>query len=303
MADAAPISLYFEVAEGQSPDLEVIANASIAWSRLVKEIGSVVDPSLELRVEFLSGTIGSRSINSIVRAVQKVAIENPWTVGPLLTIAGVFLIAPVNHVADHAWEEVYRWFGHADQVSLDDASIDRVAARVGQMERNQRAVELRNEVFRQSQLDPIIEGLGTTPLAERKPAIIVPRSEFSVRSGVDKTVIESVERRVDWKYDYPVVIIRSYSKGEERRWRFEHGGREFSATMKDPNFLAAIKSGHTGVEIGEGVEMRIDLRIKMERIGGVWHEKESDVMRVVYPVIGKQMLLQLSPDQPNEPQR
>ena len=71
--------------------------------------------------------------------------------------------------------------------------------------------------------------------------------------------------------------------------------------MRDPNFLAAIKSGHTGVEIGEGVEMRVDLRIKMERIDGVWHETDLDVMKVAYPLMSSQMLLQLTPDQPDKP--
>ena len=70
--------------------------------------------------------------------------------------------------------------------------------------------------------------------------------------------------------------------------------------MRDPHFLAAIKSGHTGLEIGEGVELRIDLRIKEERIGGVWHVKEQDVMRVVYPVVDPQASLQFTTDQPNE---
>lgn len=293
--EEAQISLYFAVPENQSPDLEVIANASIAWSRLLKEIASVVEPDVEIRVEFLSGTIGSRSINSIVKAVKKVANDHPVTVGPLLAIGGVFLLAVPSHIAGDAAQDVLKWFGHTDTVTIDDASAKRVAEQVVKLERNKCAVELRQTIYREARKDPISEGLGSAPRVGQRPTMIIPREHFQERAGIDQATVESVERKTEWKYDYPVVIVRPYSKGEERRWRFEHGGAEFSATMKDPHFLAAIKSGHTGVEIGEGVEMRIDSRIKMERIGGVWHEKEWDVMRVVYPVIGRQMLLELAP--------
>jgi hypothetical protein len=290
------ISLYFDISEQASPDLEIIANASIAWSRLLKEIAAVVEPDIEIRVEFLSGTIGSRSINSIVKAVKKVSNEHPLTVGPLLAISGVFLLAIPNHAASDASQNVMEWFGHTDTVTLDEESARRVAEQVVKLEHNMRAVELRQEVYREARKDPVIRGLGTAPRIGQVPTTVVPRDEFQTRAGIDQVVVESVERKTEWKLDFPVVIIRSYSKGEERRWRFEHGGSEFSATMKDPDFLAAIKSGHTGVEIGEGIEMRVDLRIKMERIGGVWHEKERDVMRVVYPILRKQMLLEFAPD-------
>lgn len=210
------------------------------------------------------------------------------------------MVSPVTHVADHATETVFEWFGHNDTADISQQSVEMIAKRVFEMEKNKCAVELRQEVYRQSRKDPIIQGLGTTRITAQRPAIVIPRQEFDRRAGVEQVVEETIEQRTEWKRDYPVVIIRPYSKAEPRRWRFEHGGREFSATMRDPDFLAAIKDGHTGVEIGEGVEMQIDLRIKMERIGGIWHEKELDVMRVTYPVISPQILLQLATDKPRK---
>jgi hypothetical protein len=287
----APISLYFDIEQGESPDLEVIAQASIAWSRLLKEIGSIVDPSVELRVEFLSGTIGSRSINSIVRAVQKVANDNPWTVGPLLTIASVFLLGPVDHLSGHMTDALSELVGHKHTETIDDESIEKIAKRVLELEKNRNAVELRQEVYKHSNKEPKIKGLGTSDQIGQKPLVIIPRSEFQARSGITEEVVESVERKTEWKRDYPVTIVRSYSKAEPRRWRFADGRGEFSATMLDPELLELIRLGHSGIEVGEGVEIRIDLRIKLERVGGVWHEKSLDVMHVTIPGQRSDLLL------------
>lgn len=300
MLDAAPISLYFDIEEGQSPDLEVIARASLAWNDLIKEIIAVVDPSAEVRVEFLSGTVGSRSINSVVKAVWKVAVEHPWTSGPLAAIAGVFLLALPTHLADdtvdYVLEEV---FGHQDD-QLSDDDVTRVAKAVADMERNKCAVELRREIYRQAERDSTITGIGSTPKVGQKPKVIVPRSEFRQRSGGGEITEQLIEQRTIWKRDYPVTIVRSYSRAEERRWRFEHDGAEFSATMRDPDFLAEIKGGHTGIEIGEGVEIRIDLRIKEELVDGLWNVKEQDVMKVIHPSGDRQPLMEFAANEPDK---
>ena len=301
--DAAPISLYFDTPHNEGIDLAVIARASIAWNDLIKELVSVVDPSLDVRLDFLSGTVGSRSINSILRATGQVALEHPWLAGSLTAVAGVFLLAPPSHVANDVTNHLARvWFGHEDSV-LNGDDVERVAQRVVELQRNRNAVNLKGEIYEIASRDERVRGLGALPRIGRPPQeFIVPRSDFPLHE--ERTVIvseETVETRIILKTDYPVTIVRSYSKAEERRWRFAHGETEFSATMRDPNFLAAIRSGHTGVEIGERVEMVVDLRIKEERADGVWHEKEIDVVRVVSPSVGRQASLQFSPNKPDEP--
>ncbi|MBL8648863.1 MAG: hypothetical protein JNL35_00470 [Sphingopyxis sp.] len=278
--------------------MAVVARATLAWNDLIKEIASVVDPSLEIRIEFMSGTMGSRSINSVIRAAAKVAIKHPWTTGSLGAIAGVFLLSPIQHAADDVTDHLAEaWFGHQDD-ALSDNDVQRVAEKVAALQRNKVPVGLKQEIFSEASRDDKITGLGATPIIGRPPpALIIPRASFPAYRGDDLVVQEeTVERRTTWKYDYPVAIVRSYSKAEERRWRFEHGATEFSATMRDPDFLAAIKSGHTGVEIGEGVELRVDLRIKEEKIGGVWHEKELDVMKVLWPNIDRQPSIKFPPN-------
>jgi hypothetical protein len=59
--DSAAISLYFDCPHNEGVALDVIARSALAWDGLIKELVSVVDPSLDIQVDFLSGTIASRS--------------------------------------------------------------------------------------------------------------------------------------------------------------------------------------------------------------------------------------------------
>lgn len=300
--DSAPISLYFDVPHNEAVDLAVIARASMAWASLIKELASVTDPGLEITVDFLSGTVGSRSINSVIEVVFKVAREHPWTSGSLSAVAGVFLLAPVNHLATDVTNDLAKsWFGHEDSV-LSDGDVDRVAKKVDELQRNRVAVALKNEVFIAAGMDERVKGIGVGPKIGRPPeTLIVSRNRFNEHSGSVPIMLEEAsETRTSYRDAVPVTIIRPYSKAEERRWRFEDRRGEFSATMRDPIFLEALRTRHTGIELGEGVQMRVNLRIREERIGNVWHEREYDVLKVVEPNVDQQTSLQFAPNKPNK---
>jgi hypothetical protein len=299
MAEVAPISLYLDLEEGQHPDLEAVAKAAIAWNALLKEVIHVLDPSIEIRVEYVSGTEGSATVDSLVRAIKKVSKEHPFVVGPLVAIATAFFLAPANMAGEEATKFVMEQLGHPVG-DISDADAEKIARKVVEMQRNRVAVEHKQEVYRQAEREPVIRGVGVTSDPHQRPQYLVKRSDFPDRAGVGFIEEETVEARTEYKYDLPVVVIRAIMLGEPRRWRFQHGAEEFSATMQDKDFLAAIKSGHTGVEVGEGVEMRVDLKIPMEKVGGVWREKERFVTRVVWPVPGRQIRLEFAANEGNE---
>lgn len=300
ICDSSSISLYFDVPHNEAVSLEAISRASLAWSGLIKELASVADPSSEIRVDFLSGTVGSRSINSIITATKSAAIKHPLTAGSLGALAGVFLLAPVNHLADDATVYLAKeWLGHEDD-SLTDTDVERVAQRVYEMQRNRNAQSLRSEVYSAGESDSRVRGIGAAPRIQRPPdKLIMPRSNFEAYHEVYAD--EPMEVRTTFRLDQRVTIVRPYSKGEERRWRFEGSMGEFSATMRDPAFLEALRSRHTGIEIGENIHMRLDLRVKEELVNGEWVEKEFDVVRVIEPDVRLQSSLEFAPDKPDKP--
>jgi hypothetical protein len=65
-------------------------------------------------------------------------------------------------------------------------------------------------------------------------------------------------------------------------WRFDDG-TEFSAKMKDADFLNALEHGATGMELKVGNEMKIQFEKKQEKRDGVWHEIEVNAVKVYEP--------------------
>ena len=77
MEASAPISLYLDLAEGESANIEVVAKAALAWSAAVKELAYVIDPSMEVEIELISGTEGSLDLNACLKAFAKFAEQKP----------------------------------------------------------------------------------------------------------------------------------------------------------------------------------------------------------------------------------
>lgn len=302
VTDAASISLYFDVPHNEAVTLQSIARAALAWDSLIKELASVADPSITIEVDFLSGTVGSRSLNSIIRATKIVARKNPWTAGSLAALAGVFVLAPANHVADDMVSYLAKeWFGH-EHDALTDNDVERVANRVVELQRNRDAMRHRSEIYIAGDLDGRVKGIGVTPKIQKPPtALYVPRQRFSEFLTNFPADFIPAETRTTTQEAQEVMVVRPYSKAEERRWRFEDKRGEFSATMRDPVFLEALRYRKTGLDVGEGVPMVIDLRVKEELIDGKWSEVEYDVVKVRRPNVDLQGSLQFVPDQPNEP--
>lgn len=299
---SASISLYFDVPHNEAVSLQSIARAATAWDSLIKELASVADPSARVEVDFLSGTVGSRSLNSIIRATRVVAAENPWTAGALGALAGVFLLAIPNHIADDGVDYLAKeWLGHEDD-ALTENDVDRVAKRVVELQRNRDAMHYRSEIYLAGEIDGRVKGIGATPKIQTPPtALYVPRARFLEYTSVELPSHAPIETRYVTQEAQEVMVVRPYSKAEERRWRFEDQRGEFSATMRDPVFLEALRYRKTGLDVGEGVTMIIDLRVKEELVDDKWVTTEYDVIKVRKPNIDIQGSLQFSPDQPDEP--
>lgn len=68
-----------------------------------------------------------------------------------------------------------------------------------------------------------------------------------------------------------------------RFWNNDLG--EFSAKLADDEFSDALRAKHTGIELGYGIQMRVDLLTRDELIDGVWQIKDRTVKRVNSPSI------------------
>jgi hypothetical protein len=276
----APISLYLDLEEGRIADLEVVSRAALAWVAAIKEAAYALDPSLEVRIEFASGTPGSLSLNSIIKKIRE-AEESPVTWGALSLLA---LLWFGDHVLDKGFDAVWDEIvgrGEAQHVTLSPAQMDEIAKKVAGAIENRVAHPQVQQVYRELERDPAVRGVGATSRAGTRPSVIVPRSEFHTRSGrstaTDATTVN--QRTITTKLT--VTLIRPVLIQGERRWGLRGPTGEFGATIKDKEFIERTLSGTTAVPMVAGIEMDIDLETKEEFRGGAWTVIDRSVTHVL----------------------
>jgi hypothetical protein len=54
--DSSPISLYLDLEDGHNASLVVIAKASLAFANAVEELAFIMEPGINVTIEFVSGT-------------------------------------------------------------------------------------------------------------------------------------------------------------------------------------------------------------------------------------------------------
>lgn len=295
--EASGISLYFELGDGETADLSVIASAALAWDSLIKEIASIVDPSLNLRIELVSGEQGSLWLKSLLRATHKVATNHPFISGALGAIVSAFLLAPVTHIGEIAGHKAFDLAGIQWDDGISPEDVKKISDAVTANLRNKNALNYKSEIFRHIERDPAIVGLGAGTSLTNKPRTIVPRSEFHSRSEPPTKFTPAAKYRELPEDNCSVVLIKPVLVSKPSVWRFQRGSSQFSATMEDKEFLEAIGSRHTGLELGQGIEMTVNLLTKQEFINGVWENKKISVVRVVSSAPRSSSESELFPDQ------
>ena len=121
-----PLSLYIDIEKGKVADLEVVARTALAWDALTKEIFYIADPALDVRVEIVNGTKGSVSLNTIIKAISKVAEKNPKRAGVIIGLLAIFASSPAEHFSDHFWTEVYELLGHKDEPAEQPSAAEKL---------------------------------------------------------------------------------------------------------------------------------------------------------------------------------
>lgn len=292
---ATPISLYLDLEEGQKADLEVVARASLAFAATIRQVAAILDPSIEVRIEFASGTPGSLSVNSLIRAVRQMAGKRPRLTAIALGVLAFFVDKGGGYTFDLVMDYLRSKDAPEAAKLLSNAEMEEIAAAVVKVVEGDVAKEQRQEVYRELQRDPAIIGVGATLQPGTRPAVVVPRSEFVERAGGVVSKVETIARRTSDQV-MPVVLISPVLKPVPRSWKFQYGSLpEFGATMKDQDFLQAMVAGGIPVPLKAGIEMVIVLEIKEELEGEVWVVKERNVVKVLSPSDGRQDSLPLPP--------
>jgi hypothetical protein len=225
------------------------------------------DPSLELRIELASGTEGSLSLNSLLKSIR-------GKEGEAITLAAIALVI-LNWFAGHALLGADRGAEHftvEQRQELTDIVQKALAGKVAEKHVQQ--------VYREVERDPVIKGVGATPVAGERPADIVPRAEFRARAGQSGTVVEqTINRRVTTER-IRVGLISPVLLPGNRRWKLQSAQGEFGAAIKDQTFINSVVLGTTSIRMKAGIEMDVELETVEEFRNGVWEIVERSVLNV-----------------------
>lgn len=269
-----PISLYIDLFDDQVADLEVVARASLAFSKAIKEVAFIVDPSIEVRVELASGTEGSLSLNSLIRLVRGNA--NPAALKKVaLAILFYFALESRDFVFDKAMEALTGKVVGEQEEPVTKADLEAFLKQLQEHPVQPQA----QQVFRELERDPAIKGVGATINPGARPEQIVPRSEFSDRAGTRQIIEHGIHRRVV-KDRASVILISPVLIPGERRWRLRTSTGEHGFTIKDKDFMDAVLSGRTSIPMVAGIELEVEIETQEEFRDGVWVILERDVTHV-----------------------
>lgn len=271
------ITLYLGLEPGKRADLEVVGLSAAAFSDAVREIAFILDPSLEIRIEFDSGTEGSLKLKAILRSLRSADAARNTLITVVCTVA-LTLAADLRTYS--VGKLIDRLLLPEQRQELSDHDVDRIAKAVTNIQSGRIAKEPIQEMYKQLDRDPVIESVGAVTKPDEKPDAPIPRSEFPIRAGIVQAVETTPNSRVTPTTERltlisPVLLLAN------RVWRFRSPLGEFSYLMADDKFLSDIFLGKRKLPMKENIQITAKVDTIEEFAGGVWTPKHRIINKVV----------------------
>lgn len=283
-----PVSIYFGLEQGKSANLEVIAEASIAWVAAIREMASIIDPSLEVTVEVVDGDHSSLWLNTLTAIESKLErIEAGGKRFPRLWalakgLAFIVIATPLQVGAEDVWRAITQ--DNPEIVArLSPQDREELIEDFKKALREDVARPQKQQFYKSSEKDTSITEIGVSDRPKKQPPMTVRREQFVryAKLGSVEEAVDNVRKRTE---TWEVTLISPVLENAERSWRFIRPGMpEFGAIMRDKAFLEAIEHGGVHVELRKGIQMMIEIQFRERLEDGVWMTNERSVVTVVRP--------------------
>ena len=261
--------------------MEVVSRAALAFASAIREVAYTIDPSIDgLRIELISGTASSLSLNTWLRAKIK-DTYGQLTLKAIVLGIGAWLTHQTVDFAYHELLTAMVHHEHAAEVSPDQ--IEAIVRKTLDAYQKQAAPQT-ERLFRELETDPAISGVGFSQQPAVRPAYIIPRREFEARSrarelaelGEDAVRVRRTRITIE-----TLTLVSPVLLPGKRVWRFLGREGEFGAYIKDAQFLDNVLRGRSGIPLVAGIRMDVELQTIEDPIeGGAWKVRERDVLSV-----------------------
>jgi hypothetical protein len=271
------ISLYLELKPGEKPDFEVVGLAAAAFAEAVKEIAYILDPGLEVRLEFESGTESSLILNAVLKILKS-------RDGQRGTVLGIVVGTSIAFVGDvRQWGSTQLldyYFSKEKRLELSDNDVKRIASACKDITSGKIASDPIKRVYEQLDRDEVITSVGTITKPNTKPPAPVPRSEFQIRAGILQAVETSPKTRKARSIER-LTLVSPVLLHAQRMWRFTSPFGEFSYLMEDEKFLDDLLTGKRRLTMKEGIQITAIVETDEVFDGRVWTPKQRHIIKVV----------------------
>nr|WP_317893802.1 hypothetical protein [uncultured Sphingomonas sp.] len=275
--------LKFGLKEGRNADAAIAAESLIAWVDMVADAARALDKDAAVRVELLGRDEGSlkqllRIVEDTAHTVSEGANEYPYlkkaAIGLAIAISTATLSVYVGQALEPDVQTVElsepdrETFKEMNRLLAEDVATSKAAMRF----------------YRSVDRDPAITSVEVSNSHQGSPTVIIPRSEFAMRSGMwspaEEEALEEV-RRETWD----VVLLQAPFYSSPRHWAFARDGVRFSAQMQDAIFLQAITEGTLPISLHEGVAMTVEVEYRLRQSGPVldYVPDSRKIVRVLSP--------------------
>jgi hypothetical protein len=252
--------------EGEKADFEVVGRAAAAFAEAVKEISYILEPGLEVRLEFDSGTEGSLKLKAILKSVHSPESRR----AALLAIIGTVGTVLITDLRGYGTGKLLdRLFAAEQRQQLSDEDVERIAKAVMDIKQGRIAKAPMQQMFKQLDRDPTIESVGAITKPDDKPSDPVPRSEFQIRAGIAPIVQTSPRSRTTPSTER-LTMIRPVLLDSDRPWRFDSPLGEVPYRMDDKKFLKDLLDGKVHLPMKKGIQITAKVETDEEFEGGVW---------------------------------
>jgi hypothetical protein len=272
------ITLYLELKPGEKADFQVVGLATAAFAEMVKEIAFIVDPTLDIRIKFESGTEGSLGLNGIIETLKTPEGRR----GAIMGIVAGTAISFVQDVRNWGVSRLLdHYFPSAERSVLTPEDIERIERAVNGVKEGKIAKDQARKVYREIERDDAIQSVGTITTPNSKPPDPVPRSEFTYRAGVALPSDTTQRSRTMKSTERLTLISPVLLLVENRVWRFRSAGIEHSYYIKDEKFLGDLLAGRRRMPMKEGIQITAEIEVHEIFEGQVWVPKQRFITRVV----------------------
>jgi hypothetical protein len=269
------ISLYIGLEPDTKADFEVVGRAAAAFADVVREIAYILEPGLEIKLEFDSGTEGSLSLNALLKSTTPT--DRRAALIAIAMVVGGWFVQDLRTYGVGKFMDAY--LTPEQKKELSDADVDRIAKRLKDVMDGKIAKEPVQQVYRELERDKAIKSVGTVTKPGTKPDNPVPREQFQTIAGVLPSIQTTPKKRKKTSRERLTLISPVLLLGT-RHWRFRSSAGEFGYTIEDEGFLTSLLSGRRKIPMKEGIQITAIILTEEENEGEVWVVKDRHIMNI-----------------------